>query len=164
MPGSRKAAGFFFGPWNERPIPIRKRSRAPQAAISVSGHHPSRNAQDALQPRTEWQQTALEEVEDMGGWFTREDWRPGKGRRSYPRLHAYGGRKEAPAAFLAMSGSVAGFGSGRHRMCSVCGKLPAMRGIAVCRIHGGAAWAVRRRPFIGRYLPRPDAPKPEPVT
>ena len=35
--------------------------------------------------------------------FDRSDWRPGKRRRTQPRVHDYGGQKEAPVNLLAMA-------------------------------------------------------------
>jgi len=87
--------------------------------------------------------------------FSALDWRPGKRRRSYVRKRRAGGQKQAPAAFLAMSGSVAGIGSGKHRICSAkrrdgepCRDI-AMRGCDHCRAHGGASQTARSiRPYV----------------
>jgi DnaJ-class molecular chaperone len=82
--------------------------------------------------------------------FTRADWRPGKRRRSTPRVKPWGGAKVAGVAFLAMSGSRAGFGSGKHRRCALahCNGW-AMKGVSTCHKHGGAGNVARyRRPFV----------------
>jgi len=83
--------------------------------------------------------------------FTRDDWRPGKRRRSYPRVRDWGGRKSAPAAFLAMAPFV-GLASDKAARCRHC-KRVAMRGLPVCRFHGGARWAAQRRPYATRRKP-----------
>ena len=71
----------------------------------------------------------------MPDFFTRETWRPGKKSRLRKRVKIYGGRKTAPAAFLAAA-KLAGFKPGRPgcRLCcalkrdgTLCRRL-AMRG------------------------------------
>jgi hypothetical protein len=87
--------------------------------------------------------------------FSALDWRPGKRRRSYVRKLRSNGQKQAPPAFLAMSGSVAGIGSGKHRICSArrrdgepCRSI-AMNGCETCRLHGGASQTARTiRPYV----------------
>lgn len=95
-----------------------------------------------------------------GAQFTKADWRPGKRRASYPRKRAWGGAKVAPAAFVAMARLV-GFGSeaAKARQCRHC-RRPAMRGLPVCREHGGASHAARRRPFVARRHPDYERPAP----
>jgi hypothetical protein len=78
--------------------------------------------------------------------FTALDWRPSRKRASYPRVRSWGGQKQANAAFLAQSGSVAGFGSGKHRLCDHCGRV-AVREATVCRWHGGGKIAAQSRPY-----------------
>jgi hypothetical protein len=93
--------------------------------------------------------------------FSAADWRPGSRRGSYPRQRAWGGQKQAPAAFLALSGSTVGFGSGKHERCAHCGRF-ALKDVGLCRWHGGARATMKRRPYIARRLPpkaqRVDAP------
>ena len=98
--------------------------------------------------------------------FTALDWRPGKKRKTYVRQRRYSGQKQAPAAFLAMSGSVAGIGSGKHRICSAkrrdgepCRTI-AMRDCPTCRLHGGASFTARLiRPYVRKdgVVATPDA-------
>ena len=78
--------------------------------------------------------------------FTALDWRPSRKRASYPRQRAYGGQKEANAAFLAAA-RVSGIGSGKHRLCAKCGRV-AVREASVCRWHGGATHASKARPYV----------------
>jgi hypothetical protein len=87
--------------------------------------------------------------------FSALDWKPGKRRRSYVRKMRSGGQKQAPPAFLAMSGSVAGIGSGKHRTCGarrrdggICRTI-AMNGCDHCRLHGGAMQTAKFvRPYV----------------
>lgn len=104
--------------------------------------------------------------------FSALDWRPGKRRRSYVRKMRSGGQKQAPPAFLAMSGSVAGIGSGKHRICGAptragapCRDI-AMRGCDHCRQHGGASQTSRLiRPYVRKdgvvTVPRNARANPE---
>ena len=79
--------------------------------------------------------------------FTRADWRPSAKRASYVRVKPWGGQKQAPAALLAHSGSVSGFGSGKHRRCDHCRRW-ALKGLGVCRWHGGSTLASKTRPYV----------------
>ena len=78
--------------------------------------------------------------------FSALDWRPSRKRASYPRQRAYGGQKEANAAFLAAA-RLSGIGSGKHRLCDHCGRV-AMREANVCRWHGGGKIAAQSRPYV----------------
>jgi hypothetical protein len=83
--------------------------------------------------------------------FTRADWRPGKRRRSVPRVKPYGGQKVAGPKFLAMSRLV-GFGKGPQRRCALerCNGW-AMKGVSTCWHHGGAGNVARyRRDYVRR--------------
>jgi hypothetical protein len=86
--------------------------------------------------------------------FTKLDWRPGKRRRTQPRVRCYGGQKEAPAGLIAARKFV-GLGTPAARRCkriaASTGKPcrhPAMRGSDYCLSHGGAAAASRQRPYV----------------
>jgi hypothetical protein len=86
--------------------------------------------------------------------FTRLDWRPGKRRRTQPRVHAYAGQKTAPAGLVAARKFV-GLNTNAARKCVrialSTGKLcrhPAMRGSDYCLSHGGATAAKRIRPYV----------------
>jgi hypothetical protein len=96
--------------------------------------------------------------------FDRSDWRPSRKRASYARQRAWGGQKQAPAAFLATSGRVAGFGSGKHRRCDHCTRW-AMKDLNVCRWHGGATATAKKRPYVRTArtiaLATPKAPASE---
>jgi len=83
--------------------------------------------------------------------FTRKTWRPGRNRKSYPRVRDWGGRDEVPAAF-ALNHKPGVFAPGAPR-CRHCAR-PAMRELPVCRHHGGARWASARRPYAGRWQPK----------
>jgi hypothetical protein len=76
--------------------------------------------------------------------FTALDWRPSAKRATYPRQRAYGGQKQAPAAFLAAAKRN---GLAYLPRCNHCGRV-AMRGLAVCRFHGGGKIASRFRPYV----------------
>jgi len=101
--------------------------------------------------------------------FSALDWKPGKRRRTYVRKLRSGGQKQAPPAFLAMSGSVAGIGSGKHRICGAlrrdgepCRSI-AMNGCDTCRLHGGASYTARHvRPYVRKdgvvTVPRCESP------
>jgi hypothetical protein len=78
--------------------------------------------------------------------FTALDWRPSRKRASYPRVRAWGGQKKAPAAFLAAA-RLSGFASGKHRRCDHCTRW-ALKGLGVCRWHGGATHASKSRPYV----------------
>jgi hypothetical protein len=97
--------------------------------------------------------------------FTRATWRPGAKRQTYPRVRDWGGQVEASAEFLAWSGSVAGFGSGRHRRCARPGCNGwAMREASECRKHNGASVASKLRPYASPWRARQAAyhsPAPE---
>ena len=81
--------------------------------------------------------------------FTRETWRAGRDRASYPRVRHWGGQTKAPDAFVAARNALGpGFAPGAPR-CAHCAR-PAMRQSPVCRQHGGARWASRLRPFLAR--------------
>lgn len=86
--------------------------------------------------------------------FTKLDWRPGKRRRTYPRVRSYGGQKEAPLAFLVMAQFV-GLNTKRAARCTRIArrtgrrcKLPAMKGCTLCLCHGGAGIAAKKRPYV----------------
>jgi hypothetical protein len=76
--------------------------------------------------------------------FTALDWRPSRKRASYPRVRAHGGQKQAPAAFLAAAKLT---GLAHLPRCDHCGRV-AMRGLNVCRVHGGGKIASQSRPYV----------------
>ena len=104
--------------------------------------------------------------------FSALDWRPGKRRKTYPRIGRAGGQKQAPLAFIA-AGKLSGIGSGKHRICSArkrngerCRSI-AMNDCDVCRLHGGAARTARLlRPYVRRdgtvVIPNASANPQEP--
>jgi hypothetical protein len=65
--------------------------------------------------------------------FTRADWRPGKRRRSSPRVRDWGGRKSLPAALLGL-GPTHGFGRGPQKRCKHCRRF-AFKASGLCRHH-----------------------------
>lgn len=75
--------------------------------------------------------------------FTALDWRPSRKRATYPRQRAWGGQKEAPAAFLAAARLT---GLAHLPRCDHCRRV-AMRGLNVCRAHGGGKIASQSRPY-----------------
>jgi hypothetical protein len=89
----------------------------------------------------------------MGNQFTKLDWKQGKKNPRRPRLRAYGGQKEAPAAFLEAAKS-AGFSKGLVglKRCKHCGRL-AMTGYHVCWVHGAATSEARK----GKWVPNISA-------
>jgi hypothetical protein len=83
--------------------------------------------------------------------LTKVTWRQGKDRRLVKRVNNWGGRTEAPPAFLA-AGKRFAFKPGRpgHRVCSAtqkngkpCTRL-AMHGMTCCESHGGALALARQ--------------------
>jgi len=98
----------------------------------------------------------------MSEHYTRADWRPGKRRKSQPRVRDWGGNKKAPPAFLAMSRLV-GLDTMTARRCEHCGRV-AMKGLAGCMRHNGARWTAQRRPYVPRCTAIKHEPAPEPVT
>jgi hypothetical protein len=76
--------------------------------------------------------------------FTALDFRPSRKRASYPRVRAWGGQKEAPAAFLAAAKRN---GLAFLPKCAHCSDV-AMRGLTVCRRHGGGKIASQTRPYV----------------
>jgi hypothetical protein len=86
--------------------------------------------------------------------FTKADWRPGKRRRTVPRVRDYPGQKVAPAAFLA-AGRFVGLHTPTAKRCSriaVSTGKPcrhvAMKGTTLCLQHGGGGMAKRIRPYV----------------
>lgn len=87
--------------------------------------------------------------------FTRDDWRRGKRRATYARVKAWGGAREANAAFLA-SVKLHAIGApldkrprcaGKRRNGEACRDI-AMNGSTRCRRHGGAQGAKRFRDYV----------------
>jgi hypothetical protein len=83
--------------------------------------------------------------------LTKATWRQGKDRRLVKRVNNWGGRTEAPPAFLA-AGKRFAFKPGRpgHRVCSAtqrngkpCTRL-ALHGMNCCESHGGALRLARQ--------------------
>ena len=68
--------------------------------------------------------------------FTRADWRPGKRRRSSPRVRDWGGRKKLPAALIG-SGARNGFGQGPQKRCKHCRRF-AFKASGLCHFHNAA--------------------------
>jgi hypothetical protein len=86
--------------------------------------------------------------------FDRSDWRPGKRRKTQPRVRCYGGQKQAPAGLVAAR-KFAGLDTSAARKCKRIAistgkpcRHPAMRGSDYCLSHGGAARAKQIRPYI----------------
>jgi hypothetical protein len=86
--------------------------------------------------------------------FSRLDWRPGKRRRTQPRVRGYGGQKEAPLWLLAARRLV-GLHTNAARRCTAtanstgrtCRRF-AVTGASVCMVHGGALALKRNRPYV----------------
>jgi hypothetical protein len=83
--------------------------------------------------------------------FSRHEWRPGKRRRTVPRVKPYAGQKVAPPAFLAAA-RLNGFGVGKRRQCIAPARSTgrrcthaAMNGSNRCHQHGGGMDIVNRR-------------------
>jgi len=96
--------------------------------------------------------------------MTRDEWRPG--RRSAtapPRRRNWGGSLELPLA-LAVACERTWIGApGAPPACAHCGRL-AMRGLSVCRHHGGASIVARAKARAERQLRgqgRPERPGDE---
>jgi hypothetical protein len=86
--------------------------------------------------------------------FSRSDWRPGKRRRTHPRVRNYPGRKEAPPGLLA-AGRLVGLHTNTAKRCTRIAastgrpcRHVAMKGSNLCLSHGGAAAAKRIRPYV----------------
>jgi hypothetical protein len=87
-------------------------------------------------------------------FFSRADWRPGKRRRTHPRVHAYGGQKTAPVNLLAMA-KLVGLHTNRAKRCTRIAistgkpcRHVAMKGSNLCLSHGGAGAAKKRRAYV----------------
>ena len=86
--------------------------------------------------------------------FSRCEWRAGKRRRTQPRVHHYGGQKQAPVNFLAAA-KFAGLHTNAAKKCvriavstgKTC-RHPAMRGTDYCLSHGGAAMTKHIRSYV----------------
>jgi hypothetical protein len=85
--------------------------------------------------------------------FSRLDWRPGKRRRTQPRVHDFGGQKEAPAGLIAARKFV-GLDTDRATRCTAIARSTgqkcrhvAMKGSNLCLVHGGALGARKSRPY-----------------
>ena len=86
--------------------------------------------------------------------FTHLDWRPGKRRRTQPRVRCYGGQKEAPLWLLA-AGRLVGLHTNRAARCTATARSTgrkcrrvAVTGADVCMVHGGALALKRNRPYV----------------
>ena len=109
-----------------------------------------RRERGILIPRPE----ALEKAMSSETHYNRLEWRPGKRRRTTPRVHDYGGQKVAPVGLVAARKFV-GLNTNAARKCvriavstrKPC-RHPAMRGSDYCLSHGGAAAAKRIRPYV----------------
>ena len=86
--------------------------------------------------------------------FTKLDWRPGKRRRTQPRVQAYGGQKTAPPGLLAAA-KLVGLHTFTAKRCTAtalstgrtCRRV-AVTGANVCMGHGGALALKRNRPYV----------------
>jgi hypothetical protein len=74
--------------------------------------------------------------------FTRADWRPGKRRRSTPRVRDWGGRKQLSDGLRAC-GATHGFGSGKQKRCKHCKRF-AYKDTGLCGHHGGPQVAMKQ--------------------
>jgi hypothetical protein len=86
--------------------------------------------------------------------FTKADWRPGKRRRTQPRVRDYPGQKIAPVAFLAAAKFV-GLHTDRAARCTATARSTgrkcrrvAVKGSNVCMVHGGALFLKQHRPYV----------------
>ena len=86
--------------------------------------------------------------------FDRSDWRPGKRRRTQPRINCYAGQKTAPAGLIAARKFV-GLHTDRAARCTAIARSTgrkcrhvAMKGAGLCLIHGGALIARKLRPYV----------------
>jgi hypothetical protein len=91
--------------------------------------------------------------------FDRSDWRPGKRRRTQPRVHDCGGQKEAPVNLLAMA-KLVGLHTNRakrvHSHCNLDRKSVSLRRderFEPVYIAGGAGAAKKRRAPRARRRP-----------
>jgi hypothetical protein len=86
--------------------------------------------------------------------FTRLDWRPGKRRRTQPRVRDYGGQKEAPLGLIAAR-KLVGLHTNRAARCTATARSTgrkcrrvAVTGANVCMVHGGALALKRNRRYV----------------
>jgi hypothetical protein len=84
--------------------------------------------------------------------FSRADWRPGKRRRTQPRVRDYPGQKTAPIALIAAA-KLVGLHTNRAARCTATARSTgrtcrrvAVTGADVCMVHGGALALKRNRP------------------
>jgi hypothetical protein len=86
--------------------------------------------------------------------FTKLDWRPGKRRRTQPRVRDYPGQKVAPVGLIAARKFV-GFDTPTAKRCTATARSTgrkcrrvAVTGANVCMVHGGALALKRNRPYV----------------
>jgi hypothetical protein len=86
--------------------------------------------------------------------FTKIDWRPGKRRRTQPRVQHYAGQKEANPGFIA-AGWLFGLHTPTAKRCTATARSTgrkcrrvAVTGSNVCMVHGGALALKRNRPYV----------------
>ena len=85
--------------------------------------------------------------------FTKLDWRPGKRRRTQPRIRCYGGQKVAPIWLLA-AGRLVGLHTNTAKRCTATAiktgkrcRHVAMKGTNRCLQHGGTRVVRKLRPY-----------------
>ena len=88
--------------------------------------------------------------------FSRSDWRPGKRRRTQPRVRDYPGQKKAPAGLIA-AGKLVGLHTNRAARCTATARTTghrckhvAMKGTTRCLTHGGGGMTklFKLRPYV----------------
>ena len=86
--------------------------------------------------------------------FTKLDWRPGKRRKTQPRLKCYGGQKEAPVGLIAAA-KLVGLHTMRAARCTTIARSTgqrcrhvAMKNVNLCLVHSGALLVRKLRPYV----------------
>ena len=86
--------------------------------------------------------------------FTKLDWRPGKRRRTQPRVRCYAGQKEAPTDLLTAT-KLVGLDTDRAARCTAMARSTgktcrrvALKDAGFCLRHGGAKFAMKLRPYM----------------
>jgi hypothetical protein len=86
--------------------------------------------------------------------FSRLDWRPGKRRRTQPRVHCYCGQKEAPIGLI-IARRLVGLHTLTAARCTAIARSTgrtcrrvALKDTGLCLSHSGALIARKLRPYV----------------
>jgi hypothetical protein len=80
--------------------------------------------------------------------FDRSDWRPGKRRRTQPRVKCYGGQKVAARRFVGLDTDRAARCTATARSTGRKCRRVALKNTGLCLCHNGALIARNLRPYV----------------